>query len=162
MLEQDSCRRQSLRERTYAMCAAALGQYLKTCLAREYEPLASVAFSSELIALVARTTDSAAYWARGATTATGSLVEHIALVARRYWATGVRQTVGLDDGLAVWQHMAVLVILQRRVLRGVRQSVERRRAHMLRGQVVVVLLLMVDHVRRGEMAERRRVLVQTG
>lgn len=115
MLEQDSCRRQSLRERTYAMCAAALGQYLKTCLAREYEPLASVAFSSELIALVARPTDSAAYWARGATTATGSLVEHIALVARRYWATGVRQPV-LDDRLAIRQHMSVLMILQRRVL----------------------------------------------
>jgi hypothetical protein len=31
---------------------------------------------------------------------------------------------------------------------------------MLRGKMVV-LLLMIDHVRRGEMAERRRVLMET-
>jgi hypothetical protein len=42
----------------------------------------------------------------------------------------------------------------------VRERFERRRAHVLRGKMVV-LLLMVDHVRRGEMAERRRVLMET-
>lgn len=34
-------------------------------------------------------------------------------------------------------------------------------AHMLRSNVMV-MLLMIDHVRRGEMAERCRVLMETG
>jgi hypothetical protein len=43
------------------------------------------------------------------------------------------------------------------------KRVERRLAHMLRSKMVMVLLLVIDHVRCGEMAEcRRRVLMETG
>lgn len=83
-------------------------------------------------------------------------MEHVPLVSRRYWSTGVWQAMG---GFAIWQDMAVLVILQRSVLRGVRESVERGRHHMLGGKMVV--LLVVHHARRGEVAERRRVLMET-
>lgn len=44
------------------------------------------------------------------------------------------------------------------ILRGMSESVEWRRPHMLRSEMVVVL---VDHARCGEMAERRRVLVES-
>ena len=88
-------------------------------------------------------------------------MEHcIALISRRYGngPVGVRQAVGLDDALAARQDVSVVVELQRGVLRRVGQRVEGRGPHMLRGEVLV----LVDHVRRGEMAERRRVLMQTG
>jgi hypothetical protein len=44
-------------------------------------------------------------------------VKHISLVARRYWPAGEGQAMGLDDCFAIWQNMAVLVVvLQRCVL----------------------------------------------
>jgi hypothetical protein len=63
----------------------------------------------------------------------------------------------LHHTLAVWQNMTVVVELHR-ILRSMGQRIERRRAHMLRGEMVVVL---VNHARCGEMAERRRVLVES-
>lgn len=56
--------------------------------------------------------------------------------------------------------MSILMVLQCCVLRCVREGVEWRWPHMLRSKMVV--LLMIDHVRRGEVAERRRVLMETG
>jgi hypothetical protein len=50
---------------------------------RSYKPLSSVAFGSKLITLVTGSTDPASYWSRGGTTATGSFMEQVALVARR-------------------------------------------------------------------------------
>jgi hypothetical protein len=66
--------------------------------------------------------------------------------------------VRLDQAFAVGQNMAVVVELQRRVLlRRVGERVQRRMAHMLRGHVLV----LIDHVRRGEvMAEGGLVLVE--
>jgi hypothetical protein len=78
---------------------------------RSHEPLSPVAFGSELIALVTGSTDPASYWSRGGTTATGPFMEHVALVARRYWTAGVRQTMGLDEGLSVRQYMSILMVL---------------------------------------------------
>jgi hypothetical protein len=67
--------------------------------------------------------------------------------------------MGLDDCFTIRQDMAILMVLQCCILRCVREGVEWRRSHMLRGKMV--MLLMIDHVRRGEMAERRRVLMET-
>jgi hypothetical protein len=66
--------------------------------------------------------------------------------------------VGLDHTLAARQNMAIVMELQRSVLRGVRQRVEVRCAHMMLKMMVV----LISHVRRGEMAERRRILMETG
>jgi hypothetical protein len=104
---------QHLLQRTYAMRTTASSQHSpwKYRSIRSHEPLTSVAFSSELITLVTGSTDPASYWSRGGTTATGSLMEHVALVARRYWTAGVRQAMGLDEGLSTRQHMSILMIL---------------------------------------------------
>jgi hypothetical protein len=105
-------------------------------------------------------------------------MKHVALVARRYWATGIGQTVGLDHGFTIWQNMAIWVVLQCSVLRSMDEAVERRGSHMLCGQVVmmllllllllmmmmvvvVLLLLVINHVGCGDMAEGRRVLLET-
>jgi hypothetical protein len=74
-------------------------------------------------------------------------------------AIGVGHTVVLlHHALSIWQNMSVVVELQR-ILRSMCQSIKRRRSHMLRRKVVLVL---VDHARGGEMAEGRRVLVESG
>jgi hypothetical protein len=78
---------------------------------RSHKPLSSVAFGPELITLVTGSTDSASYWSRGGTTATGSFMEQVALVARRYWPAGVRQAMGLDERFPIRQHMSILMVL---------------------------------------------------
>jgi hypothetical protein len=62
----------------------------------------------------------------------------------------------LHHGLAIWQHMAVLLKVQG-ILGRVSQRVERRMAHVL-----LEVLFMRNHVWRGQMAEARRVLMHTG
>ena len=62
----------------------------------------------------------------------------------------------LDEALRWGQNMAVLVELQS-VLRRVGQRVERRGPHVLGSEM---MMLMFDHVRRGEVAERRGVLME--
>jgi hypothetical protein len=99
-------------------------------------------------------------------------MKHVALVARRYWATCVGHAVGLDQGFTVWQNMAIWVVLQCSVLRSMGEAVEWRGAHVLRSQMVVmlgllvlmvvVLLVVIDHVGCRDMAEGGRVLLETG
>lgn len=63
----------------------------------------------------------------------------------------------LHHGLAIWQHMAVLLKVQG-ILRCVSQRVERR----MMAHVLLEMLFVRDHVGRGQMAEARRVLMHTG
>ena len=73
-------------------------------------------------------------------------------------AVGVGHAIVLlHHALTVWQDMAIVMELHR-ILRGMGQRVERRWAHVLGSEMMVVL---VDHARCGEMAERRRVLVES-
>ncbi len=56
--------------------------------------------------------------------------------------------------------MAVLMELQGGVLRGMSQSIEGRMSHVRGGQMVMLVVLMLDHVRGGEVAEGRGVLME--
>ena len=56
--------------------------------------------------------------------------------------------------------MPVLVELQGCVLGGMRQSVEGRVSHVRGGEMVMLVLMFDDHVRGGEVAERRGVLME--
>lgn len=120
----------------------------------------AVALRPQLVALITRPTNSASYWPCSRSTASSSLVKHcVSLVAGNcsYGPVWVGQPLGLDETLAVWQNMSILVKLQS-ILRSMSESIERRMAHVLRSEVV---LMLVDHGRCGEMAERRRVLVES-
>lgn len=120
----------------------------------------SVTFGPQLIALITRSADSASYWAGGCSSSASAFVKHcVSLTAGscsdRTIAVG--KAVLLNNALAVGQYVTVLVELQR-VLRSVGQRVERRMSHVLRGEMLIV----ADHVRRWQMAERRLVLMETG
>jgi hypothetical protein len=64
----------------------------------------------------------------------------------------------LHHAFAAGQDMTVVMELHS-ILRSMGQSIERRRTHVLRSEMVVVL---IDHARCGKMAERGRVLVERG
>ena len=63
----------------------------------------------------------------------------------------------LHNAFPIGKDVSALVELQR-VLRGVSQRVEPGCSHVLRREV----LLVAHHVRRGQMAERRGILMNTG
>ena len=56
----------------------------------------------------------------------------------------------VDETFAVWQNMSVLMKVKS-ILRSVGERVERGRSHMLRSDM---MLMLVDQVRRRQVAER--------
>lgn len=122
----------------------------------------AVTFGPQLIALITRSADPASYWSRRRGPAAGALVEHyVAPVAGSCCkrAVGVRQAVRLYEALAVRQHMAALVELQRCVLRGVGERIQRRSHGVLSRE----MLVLVDHALCWhEAGMGMGILVQTG
>ena len=115
----------------------------------------AIALGSQLIALITRPADPASHRPCSSSAPSRAVVQHgISLAARcgGQRAVGVGHAVRLHEALARGQDVSALVELQG-ILGGVRQRVERRRAHVLGSKVVVLML------HRGR---ELLVLVETG
>lgn len=119
-----------------------------------------VTFRSQLIALITRPADPSSHWTRGRCSSARPFVNHCVSLAAGSCSDrpiAIRMVALLHNALPIGKDVSALVELQR-VLRGVSQRVEPRCSHVLRREV----LLMAHHVRRGQMAERRGILMKTG
>jgi hypothetical protein len=101
----------------------------------------AIALCPQLITLITRSADPPSYWSCSGSTSSCAFVQHGITLAARSCSkrtVGVRQAVRLDEALARRQDMAILMELQC-VLRAMGQCIERRRPHMLRSKVVLML-----------------------
>jgi hypothetical protein len=120
----------------------------------------AIALGPQLIALIARSTDSPSHRPCCCRDAARSIVKQcLSLTAGRGGQGPIAEwhTMRLHHGLAIGQDMAIGLEVVQSVLGRVGERVERRRAHVL-----LEVLFVRHHVWGGQMAEARRVLMHTG